>query len=61
VEGMRAAEAFVGSPDQVVDRIGRFAETGASRMYLQYNGLADLDHLDLVASQVAPQLGLSLG
>jgi F420-dependent oxidoreductase-like protein len=61
VEGMRAAEAFVGSPDEVVDRIGRFAETGASRMYLQYNGLADLDHLDLVASQVAPQLGLELG
>jgi F420-dependent oxidoreductase-like protein len=57
VAGLREAEAFVGSPAEVVDRIGRYAEVGVSRCYLQYNGLADLDHLDLVAAQVAPQLG----
>lgn len=55
-EQMRAAEAFVGSPDEVVDRIGRYAEQGVTRCYLQYNGLADLDHLDLVAAEVMPQL-----
>ncbi len=47
----------MGSPDEVVDRIGQFAELGVSRFYLQYNGLADLGHLDLVAGQVASQLG----
>ena len=57
VDGMRAAQAFVGSPAELVDRIGRFAEAGASRMYLQLNDVADLDHLDLVSSEVAPQLG----
>jgi len=30
---------------------------GASRVYLQVLDLADLDHLDLVAGEVAPQLG----
>jgi alkanesulfonate monooxygenase SsuD/methylene tetrahydromethanopterin reductase-like flavin-dependent oxidoreductase (luciferase family) len=57
VPALREAEAFVGSPAEVVDRIGRLAEAGVTRFYLQDNGLADLDHLDLVASQVLPQLG----
>jgi F420-dependent oxidoreductase-like protein len=45
-----------GTPDQVVDAIGRYAELGASRIYLQVLDLDDLDHLDVVASDVAPQL-----
>ena len=57
VASLREAEAFVGSPDEVVDRIGRFAEVGAGRCYLQFNGLADLAHLELVAERVLPQLG----
>ncbi len=40
-----------GTVDQVVDTIGRWAEAGASRLYLQVLDLADLDHLDLVAAQ----------
>jgi F420-dependent oxidoreductase-like protein len=50
------AGAFVGSPAEVVDRIGQFAEAGATRLYVQFNGLADLEHLDLIASEVMPQL-----
>jgi F420-dependent oxidoreductase-like protein len=46
-----------GTPDELVDRIGRYAEAGATRIYLQTLDLADLDHLELVASAVAPQLG----
>jgi len=46
-----------GSPDQVVDAIGRYAEAGASRLYLQVLDLSDLDHLDVIASSVAPQVG----
>jgi alkanesulfonate monooxygenase SsuD/methylene tetrahydromethanopterin reductase-like flavin-dependent oxidoreductase (luciferase family) len=45
-----------GTPAQVVDRIGRFAQHGITRFYLQTLDLNDLDHLELVATQVAPQL-----
>ncbi len=45
-----------GTPAEVVDTIGRYADAGAQRVYLQVLDLADLDHLDLVASEVAPQL-----
>ena len=45
-----------GTPSQVVDQIGEFAELGASRLFLQVLDLADLDHLDVIASEVAPQL-----
>ena len=31
--------------------------TGATRIYLQVLDLADLDHLELIAAEVAPQLG----
>ena len=47
---------LAGTPAEVVDRIGRFARMGASRLYLQFLDLADLDHLELVASEVARQL-----
>ena len=47
---------LAGTPAELVDRIGRFAEAGASRLYLQVLDLSDLDHLELVASEVAPQL-----
>ncbi|MDA8369089.1 MAG: LLM class F420-dependent oxidoreductase [Nocardiopsaceae bacterium] len=47
---------LAGSPAEIVDKVGRFAEVGAERMYLQVLDLSDLDHLELVASQVAPQV-----
>ncbi len=61
-EARKRAEAIgrepplFGSPAQVVDQIGRFAELGATRMFLQILDLSDLDHLDVIASDVAPQL-----
>jgi F420-dependent oxidoreductase-like protein len=48
---------LAGSPDEVADKIGLYAEQGATRIYLQTLDLTDLDHLELIASQVAPQLG----
>jgi F420-dependent oxidoreductase-like protein len=51
------AHGVAGTPAEAVDVLGRFAEAGAQRVYLQVLDLADLDHLDLVASEVAPQLG----
>ncbi|GAB2970650.1 LLM class F420-dependent oxidoreductase [Saccharothrix stipae] len=46
-----------GTPDEVVDKLGAWrAKTGISRAYLQVLDLADLDHVELIAAAVAPQL-----
>ncbi|MGV9994707.1 LLM class F420-dependent oxidoreductase [Streptomyces sp. NPDC003374] len=47
---------LAGSPAEVVDKIGRYAEVGARRIYLQILDLSDLDHLELISSQVRGQL-----
>lgn len=47
---------LAGSPAEVVDKIGRYAEAGSSRFYLQILDLQDLDHLELISSQVQSQL-----
>jgi F420-dependent oxidoreductase-like protein len=47
---------LAGTPAEVVDTIGRYREVGAGRIYLQVLDLADLDHLELVATEVVPQL-----
>ncbi|MEU3839696.1 LLM class F420-dependent oxidoreductase [Streptomyces sp. NPDC028635] len=50
------ANGLAGTPAEVVDKIGRYAEIGASRVYLQVLDLDDLDHLELISSQVQSQL-----
>ncbi|NLU79031.1 LLM class F420-dependent oxidoreductase [Micromonospora sp. HNM0581] len=47
---------LAGTPAEVVDTIGRYAEIGSQRLYLQVLDLTDLDHLDLVAAEVMRQL-----
>jgi alkanesulfonate monooxygenase SsuD/methylene tetrahydromethanopterin reductase-like flavin-dependent oxidoreductase (luciferase family) len=48
---------LAGTPGEVAEKIGRYAaEAGSSRFYLQILDLNDLDHLELIATQVAPQL-----
>lgn len=47
---------LAGTPEEVVDKIGRFGAVGAERIYLQVLDMTDLDHLELVASAVAPRL-----
>jgi alkanesulfonate monooxygenase SsuD/methylene tetrahydromethanopterin reductase-like flavin-dependent oxidoreductase (luciferase family) len=51
------ANGLAGTPDEVVEKIGRFAAIGSSRVYLQVLDLDDLDHLELISSQVQSQLG----
>ena len=51
------ATGLAGSPAQIVDKLGRFAAIGASRMYLQVLDLHDLDHLELIAAEVMPHVG----
>jgi F420-dependent oxidoreductase-like protein len=55
VEELRA-NGLAGTPAEVVERIGQFAEAGAQRVYLQTLDIDDLDHLELIASAVAPQV-----
>jgi F420-dependent oxidoreductase-like protein len=50
------ATGLAGSPAQVVDKLGRFASIGASRMYLQVLDLHDLDHMELIAAEVMPRV-----
>ena len=47
---------LAGTPQEVVDKIGRYAELGAERLYLQVLDLSDLDHLRLVAREVMPHV-----
>ena len=46
-----------GTVAEVVEKIEAYRALGISRIYLQTLDLSDLDHLDLVAKEVAPQLG----
>ncbi|MDX3450895.1 LLM class F420-dependent oxidoreductase [Streptomyces sp. ME02-8801-2C] len=50
------ANGLAGSPAEVVEKIGRYAEIGSQRLYLQILDLDDLDHLELISSQVQAQL-----
>ncbi|MFC6090361.1 LLM class F420-dependent oxidoreductase [Saccharothrix lopnurensis] len=48
---------LAGTPAEVVDRLGTWRErTGITRAYLQVLDLADLDHVEFIAAEVAPAL-----
>ncbi|MEU6891097.1 LLM class F420-dependent oxidoreductase [Streptomyces sp. NPDC046557] len=51
------ANGLAGSPAEVVERIGAYGAIGSSRVYLQLLDLHDLDHLELISSQVLSQIG----
>jgi F420-dependent oxidoreductase-like protein len=55
-EAIGSQPPLYGTPGQVADQIGRFAELGATRMFLQILDLSDLDHLDVIAGELAPLL-----
>ena len=50
------AHGVAGTPDEVVARIEAFAEIGADAVYLQVLDLDDLEHLELIAKEVLPQV-----
>jgi F420-dependent oxidoreductase-like protein len=50
------ANGLAGTPQEVVDKIGRYAELGVTRIYTQVLDLGDLDHLRLVAADVMPHV-----
>jgi F420-dependent oxidoreductase-like protein len=47
---------IAGTPGEVAAKIAEFAAIGAERVYLQVLDLTDRDHLELIASDVAPQV-----
>jgi F420-dependent oxidoreductase-like protein len=52
-EGLRAAH-LGGSPDEIADRVARYGELGAERVYLQVWDMTDLDQLELLAEALLP-------
>jgi 2-methylisocitrate lyase-like PEP mutase family enzyme len=50
------ANAAGGLVPEVVTRIHEFAAAGAETVYLQILDLDDLDHLRLIAAEVAPHI-----
>lgn len=47
---------LAGTPAEIIDKLGTYAEAGAERVYLQVLDLSDLDHLRLVAEDVLPHV-----
>ena len=51
------ANGLAGTTAEVVDKLGEFVTQGSlDRVYLQILDLSDLDHLELVAAEIAPQV-----
>jgi F420-dependent oxidoreductase-like protein len=50
-------DGLAGTPAEIAEKIATYSEIGTQRMYLQVLDLHDLDHLELIASEVAPRLG----
>ncbi|MEF2976945.1 LLM class F420-dependent oxidoreductase [Subtercola sp. YIM 133946] len=49
-----------GTASEVIDRIGWLKQQGVERLYLQILDLKDLDHLEFIASEIAPHVGADL-
>lgn len=45
---------LAGSPAEITEKIGQFAAIGADCIYLQVLDLTDIEHLELIASEVLP-------
>ncbi|WP_152189059.1 LLM class F420-dependent oxidoreductase [Georgenia satyanarayanai] len=48
---------LAGTPQEVLDGIAALAEQGITRVYLQCLDMTDLEHLDLIASEVMAHVG----
>jgi F420-dependent oxidoreductase-like protein len=56
VDELRSNSPLVGTPAEIVDKLGPFLDAGVQRVYLQMLDQSDLDHLELFASEVIRQL-----
>jgi len=56
VDELRSNSPLAGTPNEIVDALGAFADIGVQRVYLQLLDLSDLEHLRLFADEVKRQL-----
>lgn len=56
VDELRANTPLAGTPAEIVDRLGPFAEAGVQRVYLQLLDTEDLEHLEFFAAEVMQQM-----
>ncbi|MBI5337875.1 MAG: LLM class F420-dependent oxidoreductase [Mycolicibacterium rufum] len=57
VDELRSNSPAVGTPDEIVDKLGPFVEAGVERVYLQLLDMSDLDQVQFFAEAVVPQFG----
>ena len=53
------AADLVGLPSQIADQLDEYADLGASRAYLRVLDLRDVEHIELLGSQVLPSYHVS--
>jgi hypothetical protein len=53
---MRSNSPLVGTPGEIVDKLGAWKGVGTQRVYAQLLDLSDLAHLELFAGEVMSQL-----
>jgi F420-dependent oxidoreductase-like protein len=56
LDELRSNSPLAGTPNEIVDALGAFADIGVQRVYLQMLDLSDLEHLRLFADEVNRQL-----
>lgn len=56
VDELRTNTPLAGTPAEIVDRLGPFAEAGVQRVYLQLLDTGDLEHLEFFAAEVMRQM-----
>ena len=56
VNGMTSANAFVGTPDQVIEQMRQFTAVGVDYFMLGWGGFPDLSTVEMLTHQVLPAL-----
>lgn len=56
VDELRSNSPTVGTPTEIIDKLGPFLQAGVQRVYLQVLDMSDLEHLEFFAREVLPQL-----
>ncbi|QNI05633.1 LLM class F420-dependent oxidoreductase [Mycobacterium kubicae] len=59
IDELRSNSPLVGTPGEIVDKLGPWGELGVQRVYAQLLDIDDLAHLELFAGEVIPQLGFA--
>jgi F420-dependent oxidoreductase-like protein len=56
VDELRSNSPLVGTPAEIIDKLGAWTDLGVQRVYAQTLDLSDLAHLELLATEVMSQL-----